>query len=404
MSKLLTPVSEALEHLLGSIVPVGEITLVPIEEACPLVLAREQCAAIDVPAYDNSAMDGYLINTADLNNDSAVLPVSQTIAAGHPGSPLARGTAARIFTGAPIASGGNAVVMQENVVSVTGGIRIQEQPVAGQNIRLRGHDLSAGSVVLGAGHRLQAQDIGLLASLGISRVEVFRPLIVAIINTGDEVVAPGKPLAPGQLYDSNSFMLAALLQKLGLHVLKLGIVEDTLEATEAALQQAAASADCLITTGGVSVGEADYVREAVTRLGSLTLWKLAIKPGKPFSFGQIAGRPFFGLPGNPVAVFVTFLMLVRPALLKMQGANEDIIRTFPVRAGFSIASTGTRQEYLRVRLSKGESEIPVATPFNDQGSSLMSSLTWADGLLVVPAGRAVESGQVLEYLPFYGLL
>jgi molybdopterin molybdotransferase len=404
MPKPLTPVHEALAHLLAAIKPSVATITADIDDACGLVLAHDQIATLDVPAYDNSAMDGYVVNTAHLPATGSMIPVSQIIAAGHPGEALTPGTAARIFTGAPIPPGGNAVVMQENTEPAPGGIRILQQPEAGQNIRLRGHDLQSGSLVLKAGHRLQPQDLGLLASLGINRVEVLRPLTVAIINTGDEVVAPGQPLGPGQLYDSNSFTLAAMLARLGMTVIKLGIVEDSLAATEAALLEAASRADCLVTTGGVSVGEADYVREAVTRQGSLSLWKLAIKPGKPFSFGAVAGKPFFGLPGNPVAVFVTFLLLVRPALLRLQGAGHTRIPTFPVRAGFSVSSPGTRQEYLRVRLQSSAGEMPLAEPFTDQGSSLMSSISWADGLLVVPAGTVVEPGQVLEYLPFHGLL
>jgi molybdopterin molybdotransferase len=404
MNKPLTPVNEALAQLLASIEPATATVLVDLASANGLVLAEDQVASVNVPAYNNSAMDGYVINTRDVPDAGTVLPVSQTIAAGHPGQPLVPGNAARIFTGAPIPEGGNAVVMQENTERVGESIRILELPETGQNIRLLGHDLKAGNLVLRAGRRLQPQDTGLLASLGTSKVRVMRPLTVAIINTGDEVVAPGQSLGPGQLYDSNSFTLAAMLEKLGIVVIRQGIVADSLAATEAALLEAAAQADCLITTGGVSVGEADYVREAVTRQGTLSLYKLAIKPGKPFSFGKVAGKPFFGLPGNPVAVFVTFLLLVKPALERMQGLREDNRVSFPARADFTNSVPGTRQEYLRVRLRARAGELPWAEPFSDQGSSLMSSISWADGLMIVPAGTTVKHGQVLEYLPFHGLL
>jgi molybdopterin molybdotransferase len=243
----------------------------------------------------------------------------------------------------------------------------------------------------------------LLASLGSERVAVRKALSVAILNTGDEVVAPGGTLAPGQLYDSNSFTLDALAQGLGCQVRKLGIVADTLAATSDALRHAAQEADVIITTGGVSVGAEDHVRAAVEKLGELKLWKLAIKPGKPFSFGAVGGKPFFGLPGNPVAVFVTFVLLVRPALLRMQGAVVQAPPSFPVRSGFQIAEAGTRQEYLRVRLVSSR-EGQVAELYPDQGSSVLTSLSWADGLAVVPIGATVKRGDLLEYLPLNGLL
>jgi molybdopterin molybdotransferase len=402
MSKALTPVAEALAHLLASVPPAPPSETVPLAAALGRVLAEIVYADIDVPAYDNSAMDGYALAARDFVA-GRVLPLGQTIAAGHPGQPLVAGTVARIYTGAPIPAGADTVVMQENVRSDLGGIEILEDPVSGQHIRRRGHDLASGTAVLPAGQRLQPQDIGLLASLGKVRVKVHRQLTVAVVNTGDEVVAPGTPLAPGQLYDSNSYTLAGLLERLGLRVVKLGIVGDTLLATEAALQQAAAEADCIITTGGVSVGAEDHVRQAVAALGSLSLWKLAIKPGKPFSFGNVAGKPLFGLPGNPVAVFVTFMVLVRPFLLRMQGAIRVELPNFPVQAGFSVEEAGTRQEYLRVRLRSSASGL-LAEPFADQGSSLLSSLSWADGLALVPAGTSIQRGQLIDYLPFGGLL
>lgn len=250
---------------------------------------------------------------------------------------------------------------------------------------------------------LQPQDIGLLASVGIESVPVYRTPTVAILNTGDEVVKPGQTLAPGQLYDSNSFTLRGLLQRMGLKVISLGIVEDTHEATVEALRRASSEADCIITTGGVSVGDEDHVRAAVEALGKLSLWKLAIKPGKPFSFGEVCGRPFFGLPGNPVAVFVTFTLLVRPALLQLMGATRSQAPQFPVRLGFAVDKAGMRQEYLRVRLVHTAAGDTRLEAFADQGSSLLSSLSWADGLAVIPPQQTFRVGDTVMFLPFKGL-
>jgi molybdopterin molybdotransferase len=402
-----TLIADALAQLLAQVPPAPGTEVVPLPEALGRVLAQAQHAALDVPAYDNSAMDGYALRTGDITAAGCALPQSQIIAAGHPGQPLAAGTVARIFTGAPLPQGADAVVMQENTRADAGLIVIEERPVPGQNIRRRGHDIAAGSQVLAAGHRLQPQDLGLLASLGSAEIAVRRRLTVAILNTGDEVVTPGTPLGAGQLYDSNSFTLAGLLEGLGVRVLKLGIVADTLASTEAALQNAVAQADCVISTGGVSVGAEDHVRQAVENLGTLALWKLAIKPGKPFSFGSIAGKPFFGLPGNPVAVFVTFVMLVRPFLLGMQGAQHSDAPVFTVKAGFAVTEPGSRQEFLRVRLVRRKTpdgSESVAELFPDQGSSVLTSLSWAQGLAIVPVGATIAPGQDIHFLPFRGLL
>jgi len=403
MTSPLTPVADALARLLAHAGTVSAVETVPVQDCLGRILAADQHAAVDVPAYDNSAMDGYALRLTDLRANDARLPVSQTIAAGHPGASLAFGTAARIFTGAPIPDGADAVVMQENTREENGCVVVLEEPALGQNIRARGHDLGAGQQVLSRGRRLLAQDLGLLASLGLAEVPVFKPLTVAVLTTGDEVVPPGKPLAPGQLHDSNSYTLQGLLQGLGMRVLRLGIVADDLATTRLALEDAATKADCVITTGGVSVGDADYVKAAVEALGELSLWKLAIKPGKPFSFGRIGSTPFFGLPGNPVAVFVTWLVLVRAYLLKLQGACDVRLPTQSVRAGFEVAA-GSREEYQRVRLQQQTGDLPLALPFTDQGSSLLSSLSWADGLVIIPRGISVGAGDALEYIPFRGAL
>jgi molybdopterin molybdotransferase len=400
----LIPLDKALSFLLNEVEENPAVADVSLSDALGCVLAQVQTATVNVPAFDNSAMDGYAVNTADLDKAGCTLPVSQTIAAGHPGTILEKGTAARIFTGAPVPQGVNAVVIQENTWAEDGKVTIMQLPDSGENIRRKGHDVAQGNVILKAGHRLRPQDLGLLASLGIASVTVKQPLKVAIINTGDEVVAPGQELQAGQLYDSNSFTLEGLLTGLGMQVIKKGIVDDSLTSTEAALAAAAAGADCIITTGGVSVGDEDHVRQAVENLGQLALWKLAIKPGKPFAYGRINDVPFFGLPGNPVAVFVTFVMLVRPYLLKMQGSRTYKLPHVFVKAGFEIASAGSRLEFLRVRLAEDTQGGQVLEAFGNQGSSIMTSLAWADGLAEIPAGETVSNGQWLKFMPFSGML
>jgi molybdopterin molybdotransferase len=401
----LMPVETAIEQLLEVAALRARSRRVSLEDALGRALAEPLLAEFSVPGFDNSAMDGYAVNTADCLGAEAVLPVSMTIAAGHPIRVLPRGSAARIFTGAPVPQGADAVVMQESVIREKDGrVRLLRSPITGENLRRAGHDIAAGTEVLPAGKLLSAQDLGLAASLGRTSLCIREPLRVAIINTGDEVVAPGQPLRSGQIYDSNGFTLVGLLKSLGMEPVRVGIVADTLSATVDALQQAAAQADCVISTGGVSVGEADFVKAAVEQLGRLSLWKLAIKPGKPFSFGWLGEVPFFGLPGNPVAVFVTFLVLVKPFLLKMQGIQGSPQTGYPVRAGFRVEEPGTRREYLRVRLEAREGEVPVAVLYPDQSSSVLTSLSWAEGLAVVPAGKVVQPGELLSYLPFRGLL
>ncbi|MDR2212222.1 MAG: molybdopterin molybdotransferase MoeA [Pseudomonadales bacterium] len=399
----LIPVADALARLLAQAGSISALETLPLTQGLGRILAADQHAAVDVPAYDNSAVDGYALRVEDLPAPGVTLAVSQIIAAGHPGLALEPGSAARIFTGAPIPPGANAVVMQEDTRAEGNQVNIMELPVLGQHIRGRGHDIRAGQQVLARGRRLLAQDLGLLASLGLTEIPVFKPLTVAILTTGDEVVPPGQPLEPGQLHDSNSYILQGLLQGLGMQVLRKGIVGDDLNATRQALSEAAAEADCVISTGGVSVGAVDHVKAAVEALGALDLWRLAIKPGKPFSFGHIGDTPFFGLPGNPVAVFVTWLVLVRAYLLKLQGACEVQLPMQTVCSGFALAP-GSRQEYQRVRLQYQTGELPIARPFDDQGSSLLSSLSWADGLVVIPRGVALNEGDALDYIPFRGAL
>lgn len=397
----LQPVSEALQTLLDAVQPVTDTESVTLTAARGRVLAEAVTSAVDVPPLDNSAVDGYAVASADLaSGRECRLPMSQRIAAGQVGAPLQPGTAARIFTGAPLPSGADAVVMQEDTETDGNTVLIKVAVTSGMNVRSRGQDLSKGGVVLPAGRRLRPQDMGLLASAGVGEVTVWRRLKVAIASTGDELVEPGQQAGPGQIYNSNRYTLLGMLASLGVEVIDLGIIEDTPEATERALLQAADEADCIITSGGVSVGEEDHVKDAVERLGRLELWKLAIKPGKPLAFGQVKDTPFIGLPGNPAAVFVTFSVLARPFLLKAQGASEWLTKGWPLKTGFDYHNRGARQEYLRCRLLADEAGGWVIDKYRNQSSGVLASASWGDGFAVVPPGMQVRAGDLLEFISY----
>jgi molybdopterin molybdotransferase len=385
----LLPVDDALARVLASLEgyrrPVVSLGLLP---ALGHVLAEDVISPIAVPGEDNSAMDGYALRAADA---AGALRVSQRIPAGTIGSELAPGTAARIFTGAAIPPGADAVVMQENCEASGGVVTISGSVRAGQNIRPRGQDIAVADVVLQAGRVLRPQDLGLLASVGASHVRVFKPLKVAILSTGDELLDPAdvaadNVLQAGQLYNSNRYTLAGLLASLNMEVVDGGIIPDDPEATAQALLGAARRADCVISSGGVSVGEEDHVKNQVEKLGRLDLWKLAIKPGKPLAFGSIGNTPFFGLPGNPTSVFVTFCLVARPYLLKMQGINEPASPKIKAVAGFSTGKPGGRQEYRRVTLRNTGRGLE-ATDFGNQSSGVLSSVSHSNALAVIPPGE-----------------
>lgn len=396
MSSLL-PLAEALGRILADARPAASVVELPLIDALGRVLGEDVRSPVAVPGVDNSAMDGYALRAADAGSP---LPVSQRITAGGGAVPLAPGTAARIFTGAPVPPGADAVVMQEDCCEEGGRVRVTGTVAAGQNIRPRGQDITEGAVVFSAGRILRPQDLGLLASVGCATVRVFRPLRVAVLSTGDELVEPGRaPLQPGQAYNSNRFTLAGLLRALGLELVDGGIVADDAEATAAALRAAAGGADCVITSGGVSVGEEDHVKAQVQRLGRLDLWKLAIKPGKPLAFGRIGDTPFIGLPGNPTSVFVTFCLIARPFLLRLQGAADGELAPpgLKVRAAFAVDRPGSRQEYLRVTVVDS-GDGPQAHRFPNQSSGVLSSVSYSNALAVIPAGATVAPGEAVDVL------
>ena len=398
------PLDQALVELLAFAVPLASAESVSTFDADGRVLAQDLLSALDVPAHDNSSMDGYAVRCADWADAGTILQVSQRIAAGSSGHLLAPASAARIFTGAPIPPGADAVVMQEDCETVEGGVRIRLQPQPGQWIRRRGEDVSAGAVVLHSGERLSPASLGLAASIGFDQVNVAPRVRVALFSTGDELVMPGdvapSDMKPGAIYNSNRFFLKALLERLGCTVTDLGIVPDRLDATIEALKSASQQHDLILTSGGVSVGEEDHIKPAVQALGELNLWQIAIKPGKPFAYGQIDAAHFIGLPGNPVSSFVTFLLLVRPFILKLQGATELAPQSIAVPANFDWARADKRREFLRVRLNPaGGLDL-----FDNQSSGVLTSAVWGDGLLDNPAGQTIAHGDKVQFIPFSALL
>ncbi len=392
MSNGLLSVDEALARLLAEAKPVAGIEEVPTLEATNRILARAQRSSMDVPPMDNSAMDGYAVST----KDSSRLKVAQKIMAGSVGRPLEKGTAARIFTGAPIPQGADAVVMQEHCEVQGGEVILKKRPEPGEWVRYVGSDVKKGGEILPAGKRLLPQDTGLAASVGIKALPVYRKVRLGLFFTGDELVMPGEPLPPGRIYNSNRFTLRGLGEVFGCEVHDYGIVPDTLEATRAALRRAAAETDVIVTSGGVSVGDADYVKPAVEAEGRLLMWRIAMKPGRPLAFGAVKDAFFIGLPGNPVSSFVTFLIFVRPFLLKTQGVSHTQPRVIAARADFDWPEPDARREFLRVKWNaQGGLDL-----YPTQDSAVLTSTAWADGLVDNPAAHAIRKGEMVGFLPY----
>jgi molybdopterin molybdotransferase len=400
--KPLMPVREALDFLLAAARQVAEVELVDTLDANGRVLAEDQASKLDVPGADNTQMDGYAVRAADCASGNATLRVTQRIPAGHVGSRLEPGTAARIFTGALIPQGADAVVMQEQCELDGDMVTVKHAPQPGEWIRRQGEDVRAGAVILPAGTRLRSQELGLAASVGLAQLPVRRRLRVAVFFTGDELAMPGEPLKPGAIYNSNRFTLRGLLENLGCDFTDYGIVPDSLQATRDTLRAAAQGHDLIITSGGVSVGEEDHIKPAVEAEGRLNLWQIAVKPGKPLAFGEVnraaEGSAFFlGLPGNPVSSFVTFLLFVRPFLLRLQGVGGEVApRAIPMRADFDWPKPDRRNEFLRARINdQGGLEL-----FPNQGSGVLTSTVWGDGLIDCPPGQAIARGDTVRFIPF----
>ncbi|MDD4880240.1 MAG: molybdopterin molybdotransferase MoeA [Gallionellaceae bacterium] len=391
-------VDEARARVLTGARPLTETGTIQADQALGRVLAAPLTSGIAVPPLDNSAMDGYALRLSDCA-EGRWLPVSQRIPAGHIGQPLQAGTAARIFTGAPVPEGTDTVVMQEDCEVDDGRVRVQRAPKTGANIRRAGEDIRVGQTVLTPGDRLTPARLGVAASVGATDLTVYRRLKVAVFFTGDEIVMPGQPLAPGRIYNSNRATLRGLLDQLGCEIVDLGQVPDRLGATVAVLERAAAQADVVITSGGVSVGEEDHVKAALERLGRIDMWQVAMKPGKPLVHGRVGDSDFLGLPGNPVSAFVVFCLFARPFLLARMGAAVAPLKPYTVPAGFDWGKPGKRREFLRGRFEAGQAAL-----YPSQSSGVLTSLAWADGLVDIEAGATVRAGDPVRFLPLSELL
>src|SRR5207302_2815601 len=398
MNQGLLSVDDALRLLLSKARAVVDIEEVATLGATHRVLARAQRSTMHVPPMDNSAMDGYAVRVQDVRH--GWLKVAQRIQAGAIGGPLEPGTAARIFTGAPIPPGADAVVMQEHCEVRGNEVLIKKAPKEGDWIRLAGSDVRQGGEILPAGRRLLPQDTGLAASVGIKTLPVFRRIRLGLFFTGDELVMPGEPLAPGRIYNSNRFTLRGLAEGFRCDTRDYGIVPDSLQATRDVLRRAAAECDLIVTSGGVSVGDADFVKPAVEAEGRLLMWRIAMKPGRPLAFGRIGKAFFIGLPGNPVSSFVTFLIFVRPFLLRTQGLAQVEPKYLPARADFDWPEADPRREFLRVKWNvQGGLDL-----YPTQDSSVLTSTSWADGLVDNPANQPIRKGELVKFLPYSELV
>lgn len=398
----LISVDEARAQLMKAARCLPDIETLSLDAALGRILAESPVSAVQVPPADNSAVDGYAVRTVD--TEKTALAVSQRVPAGQAPAPLEPGTAARIFTGASIPEGADAIVMQENTRADGNKVQLLQAPEPGQNIRPAGQDIDTGAMLIHTGTRLDPWHLGLLASAGLPAVATFRPLRVAIISSGDELVPPGQPLAPGQIHNSNQPMLTGLVRAAGWEPVPFHTMADTLDATRQTMTRACQQADAIITTGGVSVGEEDHIRDAIQALGELDLWRMAIKPGKPLAFGHTGETPVLGLPGNPAAVLVTFLVLGRPFLRACQGEGGDLMpQPYTMASGFAVERAQGRREFQRVRCRSVEGRSWLE-PAPTQSSGVLSSACWSQGLAIIPENQTLAVGDPVSFLPFSELL
>ncbi|MDY0136838.1 MAG: molybdopterin molybdotransferase MoeA [Thiomicrospira sp.] len=391
-------VNEAIDYLVSQAKPTTQTETLPLAQCLGRVLAQAVVSPVNVPPHDNSMMDGYAIRSADVQ-PGLVLPISQRIPAGTQPKPLQATTAARIFTGAPIPPDADAVVMQEEAEIEENGVKFNKTVKSGENVRKCGEDIALGATILQPGQKLRPQDLALIASVGQAEIAVYKKLTLVTFTTGDELLTPGQAPQAGKIYNSNHTNLMALVMQLGFDWIDMGQVEDTLEATQAALTKAAELGDVIITTGGVSVGEEDHLKPAVEKLGKLDMWQVKMKPGKPLAFGEVLGKAFLGLPGNPVSAFTTFNLFARPFLLTLQGVSDTAAQSVWVQADFDWLKPGFRREFVRARLHN-EAHKTLAQIYPHQGSGVLTSTVWAAGLVVIPEDTAIHRGDWVEYVSF----
>lgn len=391
-------VEQAKEKILANVKVSAEEEKVVTLYCAGRILAQDVVATLKVPSMDNSQMDGYAVRVEEFKEENQTFSVSQKIFAGHVGIPLEAGTVARIFTGAPIPQGANAVVPQEEVVCNEDGTVVFEKiPKEGDWIRKAGCDIQIGDAVLKKGDRMTPAAMGVAASIGVATLKVYRPIRVSLFSTGDELSMPGQPLVEGGIYNSNRFVLRGLLHQLGCDVVDYGNIPDSIEATTEAFEKAAKKSDLIITSGGMSVGEADHIKKVVESLGEIQFWKVAVKPGKPLAKGEVHGVPFIGLPGNPVSGLITFLLFAQPLILRLSGRNDVETKSYQLPIGFEYKGS-SRREFIRVRRnSNGELEN-----YRTQNSAVLTSCTWADGLADIPANCTLKKGDLVTYIPFTG--
>ena len=395
---------DAIKLLLESVSVKTHKSLLPLDEALNYILYDDVHSSINVPEFDNSAMDGYVIKLQpeQINSHKKLnFPIIQRIAAGDISSELKTGSAARIFTGACIPKGANCVVVQEKCILSEDkkSITIAHPVFQNENIRPRGNDIKNGEIILTAGKQLRPEDIALIASVGIANIKVFNKIKVGVFFTGDELVEPGHELTSGKIFNSNRYFVVALLNQLNCEIVNLGNIKDDFATCCNALKKLASNCDLIITTGGVSVGAEDHIKSAVDKLGKIELWRINIKPGKPLAFGKINNSAFIGLPGNPVSAFVTFLLFVKPFIKKMQGCNQYINHNIKVKTNFNWNKANTRQEFIRVKIDYSKN-IPLANLYHKQGSDILSSIVWADGLLEIEANKVFSKGEILNFYSF----